>query len=385
MTTRGPKIALVSVELGRSQRGFERYFSDLFGVLRDELDVTLFKGGGAQKAGEELPLGLRSATTVARALPLGALTSGAEYEDYKRDCLAYGVCLLPTLLGKRFDVLHCIDPPLVKVLQGLQRIYKFRARLLFTEGCVMPPEYYPRDAHIHHVAQVPYEDALAAGVPAARMTLVPCGVHTERFSSSLSRQQLRAKYGLSDTTFVVLAVSAIKRIHKRVDYIVAEMSRLEGDVLLWLDGKPEEPSLLESAQSVLGARLRITHVPSAIVPELYRLADVLVHASLSEAFGLAIVEALCSGLPVLAHNAPHFAWLIGDHASLVDMEVPGNLAARLRQWSGRRQEHLARAQEQAARVRRRFDWRSLKADYVDMYRVVGEPGLRPSQHLTSTK
>ena len=81
-----------------------------------------------------------------------------------------------------------------------------------------------------------------------------------------------------------------------------------------------------------------------------------------------MVEAQCSGVPVLTHNSPHFEWLVGDRDSLLDMSVPGNLTARLRELAGRRQELAGPAQARAESVRRRFDWSSLKPAYLEMYR-----------------
>jgi glycosyltransferase involved in cell wall biosynthesis len=370
-----PRVALVTVELGRIQRGFERYFNDLFGVFHDELDITLYKGGGRCNSHEKIPPLLRPAAAIARMLPLGERPDGEEYKQYKRDCLAFGLSLLPELLRNRYDVIHCIDPPLAKVLQHLQGVCRFRARLLFTEGCVMPPQYYPRVAHIHHVAHMSFQEALAMGVPESHMTLIPCGVHTQQFEITSGRHELRKKYEISDETFVILAVSAVKRIHKRVDYIIEEASRLEGDVLLWIDGNLEDLSVPEFAYQKLGSRCRITHVPSSDVVELYHLADVMVHASLSEAFGLAVVEALCSGALVLTHDSPHFQWLVQDTDCLVDMRLPGNLMTRLRELIEQREGLSSRAKVRTASVRQRFDWRTLKPAYIEMYRKVASLNL----------
>lgn len=367
--SRGPKIALVAIGLGRVQRGFERYFTDLFQVLRDELDITLYKSRGANGAQESVPPLLQTATAVARRLPLAKAIGTREYN---RDCIAYGLTLLPDLLRKRYDVVHCIDPPLAHVLARLQRTIPFRSRLLFTEGCVMPVHYYPPVAHIHHVAPGSLQLAQDAGFAADRMTLVPCGIHSERFATSLDRAQLRKKYSVAENTFVVLAVSAVKREHKRVDYIVEEVSKLKGDVLLWIDGNPEDAAVVELARRRVGERCRITHVDSADIPELYRLSDVLVHASLTEAFGLVLVEAAASGLMVLAHDSPHFRWLLQEHECVVDMSTPGALSTRLRDLMHQGKPSEDSLRERATSARRRFDWACLRDAYVSMYCQVAE-------------
>ncbi len=370
-----PQIALVSIGIGRVQRGFEKYFTDLFGVLQNEVDITLFKSGGICSSRERIPPLLRPATAIARALPLGDHAGGPKY---KADCLAFGLCLLPELLRRDFDVIHCIDPPLAKVLQHLRRFFRLRAQLLFTEGCAAPLQYYPRVSHIHHVAQVPFQQALAAGIPESYMTLVPVGLHASRFATAASRQELRKKYGISDSTFLILVVSALERTFKRVDYIIEEVSRLEGDVLLWIDGHPQDPTVAEFARHKLGSKCRITHVPSCDVPELYHSADVMANASLNEAYGLAVEEALCCGLMVLTHDCPHFEWLVQDRECLIDMSMPGSLTARLRELAARTENLSNRAQKRAETVRQRFDWSALVPAYLAMYRKVAALNFRAS-------
>ena len=379
----GPKVALVSVGLGRVQRGFERYFGELFEVLRGELPMSVFRSAGGAGEREIVPPILPWATAIARRAPLDWLAGHAEYN---RDCLAFAATMMPRLVREGFDVIHCIDPPLAHALRHVKRVARLRARLLFTEGSVMPPRYYPRVDHIHHVAHVAHAAAIAHGIPADTMTLVPCGVHAGLFPLVEDQRALRELHGIKPGTFVVLAVSAVKREHKRVDHIINEVSRLDGDVLLWLDGNPEDASVVELARGRLGARVRITHVPSAEVASLYRIADVMVQASLEESFGLAIVEAACSGTPVLVHDTPHFEWLLGDRSQLIDMRSEGALAARLRAIAAGREHEIAAARPRADRVRGRFDWQALVPHYLEMYtRLAGRParsGAEAALHAT---
>ncbi len=360
----------MAIGIGRVRRGYERYFTDLFGVLGDELDVTLYKGGGTCQAREKVPPLLRATTALARLLPFGQLATRGGYRKYKHDCVAFGLSLLPELLRRRFDIIHLIDYPLAKVLHHLRRACRFHGRLLLTNGCCIPPQYYPRVDHVHHVAQPLFEEALAAGIPESHLTLIPCGIHSQRFRTTVSRQELRRKHAISDSTFVILAVTAVKRMYKRVDHIIEEVSRLEGDVLLWIDGNPEDRSIPELARRKLGTRCRITQVPSSEVGQLYHLADVMVHACLDEAFGLAVVEAMSTGLMVLTHDCPHYQWLVQDRDCLVDMSVPGNLTARLRELASRTEALTLRSRSRSAAVHQRFEWSSLRPAYVEMYRKV---------------
>jgi glycosyltransferase involved in cell wall biosynthesis len=369
------RIALISVGLGRVQRGFESYMRDLCQLFQGQTHVVLFRSAGPCGPKERVPRLLPAMTRIMRSLPLGRLAGSAEYN---RDCLAFAICLLPQLLQNRFDVIHCVDPPMAFALERLKRIFRFPASLLFTEGCQVPPEYYPHVDHIHHVGAEGYNLAIKAGVPASFMTLIPAGLHADKFVNTADRMTVRKKYGISPETFVILAVSALKRQHKRVDYLIEEISGLTGDFLLWLDGSPEEPELIDIAKRKLGSRCLITHVPSERVSELYAAADVLVHASLNEAFGYAVAEALCSGLMPLTHDTPHFRWLVEDPRCLTDMMIPGNLAASLCKLM--HQGHTScDIAVRAETARKRFDWSSLQPAYLAMYCQLA--GLSSNAHL----
>lgn len=359
------RVALVSIGIGRFQRGFERFFTDLAEVMRDEVDLTLY--AGAPGPGRRVPGGLGALTSLAHRIPIGRVET--EYREYKQDCLAYGLALWPELIRERFDVVHMIDPPLSKVVERLLPLIPGPMRLLYTNGTAWPIRLCPRRARIHHVQDGSYRSALADGDPAERNVLVPCGIHADRFVVAEDRDALRERHGVALDTFVVLVVAAVKRVHKRVDHVINEVAGLDGDVLLWIDGKPEDPDVVALARERLGARCRITYVASGEVGQLYKMADVMVHAALEESFGLTIAEALSTGLPVLAHDSAHFEWLVGDRKPLVDMTRTGALCARLALAMAAHAgaDDSSRASPYAASVRSRFDWPQLRTSYAALY------------------
>jgi glycosyltransferase involved in cell wall biosynthesis len=118
------------------------------------------------------------------------------------------------------------------------------------------------------------------------------------------------------------------------------------------------------------------------VGELYRLADVMVLASLNEAFALVVPEALSCGLPVLVHDNPHFHWLTGSRGNLVNMAAPGQLADRLRVLSenGGERDRL-RLREQTIG---RFDWEHLRPGYLSLYERMMDAPIRNDLASTST-
>lgn len=360
-----PRIALACPGVGLVQRGFERLFRDLFDEMRGEFAMTLFKGGGAPVADEVvLPFLTRGGRAI-RWLPIHRLMRRTPMHA---ECLTFALALLPHLVGGRYDIVHVIDPPLARLLFHMRRLLGLKFRLLYTEGTAMPPGDYPPCDRIHQISAATLADAAAHGVPAEAMHLVPCGYRPERFVTDLDRAGLRARHRIAPDRFVILSVAALNRGHKRTHHLIEEVARMPGDPLLWLDGSLDhgDPDLPAYARARLGDRVRVTHVPTGQVGELFGLADVMAHAATFEAFGLAIVEAAAAGLPVVTHDAPHFRWLLPDPACRIDMTVPGALAALLRAMADDPAERTRRVMQGHARAT--FAWAALRPAYADLYR-----------------
>ena len=89
---------------------------------------------------------------------------------------------------------------------------------------------------------------------------------------------------------------------------------------------------------------------------LYSGAEMLVHPSLYEGFGLPLLEAMACGLPVLCSNRGALPEVAGGAARLVDPQRGDELATAM---SGLMADSSARAELRARGLRRaaRFTWR----------------------------
>jgi glycosyltransferase involved in cell wall biosynthesis len=349
------------------QRGFERLFRDLFDEMRGDFPMTLFKGGGPRMEDEVvLPFLARGGRAI-RYLPIHRLMGRTPMHT---ECLTFALALLPHLRGGRYDIVHVIDPPLARLLFHMRRVLGLRFRLFYTEGTAMPPGDYPPCDLLHQISLATLDDAVAKGHPANTMSLAACGYRPDHFNMGLDRAQLRARHGIAPDRFVILSVAALNRGHKRTHYLIDEVARMAGNPLLWLDGSLDhgDPDLPDYARAKLGDRVRVTHVASAQVGELYALADVMPHAATFEAFGLALVEAAASGLPVITHDAPHFRWLLPNADCWIDMTAPGALAMLLERLMADPAERQRRVMADYARAT--YAWPALRPTYAALYRQV---------------
>jgi glycosyltransferase involved in cell wall biosynthesis len=363
------KVALACPTVGQTRRGYERFFCDLRRILGPDVDAHLFKGAGAGALRETVVPHFRRTGMLSRLL-----RQRLAYRRYQLEHASFAAMLAPALIRGAFDVVHVIDPPLAHHLHRLRRIAGLRYRLLYTHGG--PALIYPGAGvdHVHCLTEPAREQMRGLGVPANKLSVVPVGLDFQRFQPTGSRATVRAQWEVPMQQTVVLCVGAVNRGHKRIDHLIREMAAAGGDALLWLDGSlhPDgDIGLLALGRDLLGARFRYTEVDSAQVGELYLAADLLVSAAVDESFGMAVVEAMSTGLPVLVHDNPHFQTLLGNAAHRVDMTVPGALSMALQKLLSSIPV-ASPAQDPRVAVAG-LGWPVLRTAYVRLYRQVAGP------------
>jgi glycosyltransferase involved in cell wall biosynthesis len=356
------KIAVICSGLGRVARGYERFASDLGEQLGNRLSIDTY--GSGPVSGRMI----RTVPSISRdglVCRVPFLKSRPVRDPYYWEAASFTAAALPRLLHEKYDVVHVMDPPIVNFLYHFGRVRRVPWGILYTNGIGIGPEHCVRAYHVHQVSPMFYEEALAYGIPSARMTLAPYPTDPCLTSAPMSRQEARSRMGVPSEGFVVLSVAALNRGHKRCDYLVDEIASLP-EVTLLIVGRVEDTTLLSYAKARLGERFRQMELPPEGVAAAYRAADLFVSSSLFEGFGIAIVEAMFAGLPVLVHRNQHFEWLVGDERSLVEMDRPGAVADAV----GRLLRHPIRESEldsQRNRALERFSWDGARPAYVEMY------------------
>lgn len=361
------KVALVGSRVGYIDRGFESFTRSLFGLLSADVDITMFKGGGERGPNEVIV----STPWCERGF-LDRLGFSHNSRVLIQERL-FAIGMLPHLMGDTYDVIHFSEVVLGKTLLRIRRLFGFRYRLVFSNGAPAPPLFYQHFDLTQEVTQTRLDDALEYGIDPDRLRLVPYGIDCGRFTtvSPATRQQLCERHDLPADRIIVLCAAAIKSHHKRIDHLISEMSQLDlQKYFLVVAGHrtDETPALERMAQEKLGAQFRFLTLPHEKMHEAYQVADIFALASLTEGLGIVILEAMAAGLPVVVHNDRSFRWVVGDdERCLVDMAEPGSLARRINELGLDPFRRRGIGAELCEKTRHRFDWQSVKPDYLALY------------------
>ena len=147
-----------------------------------------------------------------------------------------------------------------------------------------------------------------------RSALIPNGIDPDRFRPGTSQ---RARFDLPEGVPIVLMVSALVETKRVLEGMAAVATIPDAHLVVAGDG-PLRGEFDAAGERLMPGRVRRLVVPSDQMPDLYRSADVFLHTALFESFGNVYVEAMATGLPVVAHDSPVTRWILGDHPGLVD-------------------------------------------------------------------
>lgn len=142
-----------------------------------------------------------------------------------------------------------------------------------------------------------------SGMPHDRIALIPNGVDTGRFyrRTDAERAKVRAKLGVDPKDRVVLWVGRLDRETKGLDRLVMIASKLSESTRLVIGGDGPDRAWLEAALKNTGIKRHPLLVGRLDDPsELFGSADAFLFTSVVEPFGLVLLEAACSGLPIYA-------------------------------------------------------------------------------------
>jgi len=180
--------------------------------------------------------------------------------------------------------------------------------------CVLSPD---------HAESVSYLRRTGERDP-SKLIEMPNGVDAERFSPRPDGSGLRKRLGIPDDAIVAAFVATLDRAHhfKRLDVAIDALAEL-GDERLHIvvagGGELVEDFRARAGERGVGERVHfLGAVPHPDLPDVLRAADLfLLTTEPPESFGIVLIEAMATGLPVIATDYPGVRAVVADGTGLL--------------------------------------------------------------------
>jgi len=220
-------------------------------------------------------------------------------------------CPVPSVLAI-YDLQHVNQP------QNFSRLYLFFLKTILylsaksSDGIITISEQVKKDIIKYYK------------IGAGKITVAHLAVNHELFfpMSSGYLASLRIKYNLPGHYLLYAAALLPHKNHERLLKAFNEIKEeLPGWKLVFSGAWDKGHDKLVSIISTLGLQkdvIMLGWIPFEDIPLLYRGAEMLIYPSLHEGFGLPILEAMASGVPVVCSRIEPLVEIAGGAALLVD-------------------------------------------------------------------
>ncbi len=370
-------IFIICSTLGYVYRGLESFTQECFDALSKVsfLDITLFKGAGSSfdknitlwKLKQDQSMTFQINKIIKMATNKGYLEPAEE--------LSFFFSLLPHIYLTKPDVIYFSEYGLGSLLWHWRRWTGQNYKLLYSNGAPTRGEALKklkyRFDYIQQITSILFQEALNAGIPAKKQSLVPYGLHiSSKFlmPTISERKALRQKLKLPKERPIILSVGAIRK-YKKMDYVIHELALLpEPRPYLLLLGQQNEESaeIYELANKMLGSdHFQIRTVEFDEISNYYEAADAFVLAALNESFGRVYIEALSHGLPCMAHDYETARFVLGKEGYFGDFTLPGKLA-QLIPLALKESHDSSKRYCRYEAAYNRFSWDKLLPDYIEL-------------------
>jgi glycosyltransferase involved in cell wall biosynthesis len=219
--------------------------------------------------------------------------------------------------------------------------------------------------------------------PEEQATVIPVGVDEAFFRKPDNDARAQppmgsGQVGLAPGTYILHVGHT--RFYKNIPalfHVLAILTRtLRQEVKLLKVGEDFTPEQQILARE-LGVWDRIVHlglVEDLLLPDVYRSVDVLLFPSWDEGFGLPALEAMASGVPVVASNRGSLPEVVGDAGILVDPDDHETMAKSIAAILDRPalRSELREAGLKRARL---FTWQKTAEKTLEVYRKVYQANL----------
>ena len=203
--------------------------------------------------------------------------------------------------------------------------------------------------------------------------VIPNGIDLRNFEK-LSKENIRKKLEIANEEEIIIFVGTLRSV-KGVKYLIKAMEIIiqkNIDTRLMLVGDGEDRESLEKLVKELDLEKYVSFVgivPNKKVPEYMVASDIFVLPSLSESFGIVNLEAMASGLPIVATKVGGLAEIIkdGENGFLVEPKNSKEIAEKvlLLLEDEEMRERISRNNKESVK---KYSWESVVERLEEIYR-----------------
>lgn len=360
------KIAILCPGLGNIDRGHEVFARSIFDLLKTDLEITLFKGGGERRDNEIVTdhIPRYSALLDNMHLNVSEKWKDATKEEKREDveCTTFAYSALKPLLAGEYDIIHCLDKTLTDIVWSHRCLFKKTPRILFSNGGALTRKRLPSCDFIQEYTAYNLNRGIRG-----KSFLIPHGVDLKLFNPSISTD-FRARYDIPEQALMIISVGKICYWHKRMDYLIREVSKVKGAHLVVIgQDSPDSPKIKSLGRELLGDRILFLQMPHENLPGAYKAADIFALASLSETFGIVYIEAMAMGVPVIATGHINVKQILKNQV-FINMKKEGELTKAIMGLDKGKREEIGKGGRKI--VEAYYDLDKLKKQYIEMYSTI---------------
>ena len=201
------------------------------------------------------------------------------------------------------------------------------------------------------------------------------GIDIKSFKFDESKREvIRKTLGISKSNFLILFVGVLYE-HKNVITLVNAIPPIlknNNGVRLLIIGRGEQSTNIKNRISEL--KIEKSIIMKNYVEDInayYSAADLFVLPSTNEGFGFVLLEAMASGLPIVASNCSSCPEVVGDAGLLFDPKSSEDLANKIMELINNKDLYEELKQKGSVRVKQ-FTWEKAAKQYYDIYKKVSE-------------
>lgn len=324
----------------------------------------------------ELAIFVSTDTPFYRALK----ASGIKIYEFSHQGSVYNIVNLIKLarLASKYDVIHTHNTA-PQLFGAITSIIK-RVKWVSTEHTTtnnhrvwwfLPIEkwMYNRYDHVICISEAVRQNMHIVAGSKVASSVIYNGIDTQKYSQALAVD--KSKISSAHNHKVLIMVGRMS-YQKDQATIIRAITEVRHDVELWLVGDGEKEKELKVLTQELGLEDKVRFLGRRTdIPELLKAADIAIQSSHIEGFGLAAVEAMAAGLPVIASNIPGLSQVVNGAGLLFQHENYQELSMIINSLLDNNDKYEQAAKASVLRASK-YDIETMAQKYIDVYKQIVE-------------